>query len=91
MNRSYPRQTAVRITSNGNANQAAFDLDFDQDVDTPDVIAEYLRQHEWSCVGTHPDTAEDLWQHKDERMAYGYYKWEQAVAFQMFLFMNLGP
>ena len=91
MNQSYPRRTSILVNS-GIDNEVKFDLNFDQDTATPDVIADYLRHHGWTCVGTHPDTAEDLWQNQSlEVTNYGYYRWEQAVAFQMFLFMNIGP
>lgn len=90
MFRYPPSKTRVRTSSNGNTGLVMFDLESDHSAKTPSCIANYLMQHGWAMVSEHLDTGEDLWQHKIEEAEYGYFKWEQAVAFQMFIFMNLG-
>lgn len=92
MFRNYPSPTKVSINSSGHEiGHAKFAVEFDQDSDTPECIRDFLRSHGWSNYGSHPDTREDLWQSKEDHTEYGYYKWEQAVAMQMFIFMNIGP
>lgn len=92
MFRNYPGPAKIKINSDGHEiGTAKFAIAFDQDSDTPDCIMEFLRHHGWSNLGTHPDTMQDLWQSKEDHAEYGYYTWEQAVAMQMFIFMNIGP
>lgn len=91
MFRNYPSMARVRTSNNGNPGHVMFDLEFDHSAETPACIENYLMHHGWKKVSQHPDTGEDLWQHSMDQAEYGYYKWEQAVAFQMFLFFNIGP
>lgn len=89
---TYPRNTTVRVSGNGNPNQICLDLDGEKDQYTPGPVGDWLRKQGWNPVGTHPDTDADLWQHSNN-VGYptGYFLWEQAVAYEMFLFMNIGP
>jgi len=90
MFRHFPQHTKVLVNTpqDGHIN---LELDFDESEYTPDVIGEYLIHHGWTRTAAHPDTQQDLFQHHGmSETESGYYTWEQAVAFQLFLFMNIG-
>lgn len=88
---SFPSVTKIGVEQGiGGAIELSFKPCMETDV--PETVRGFLDSHGWRCVGHHPDTSEPLWYleggHGTE---FGYFKWEQAVAYQMFLFMNIGP
>jgi hypothetical protein len=88
---NYPKSAEIQINCISDTATATFDVEFDKSPVTPTCIKNYLAHHGWRVVVNHPDTGEDLWQCDHAHAQNGYYKWEQAVAMQMFIFMNLGP
>jgi hypothetical protein len=67
-------------------------LGFDTNAVTPTLVRDYLLSRGWIACDHHPDTSEELFTNPNmTETDGGLYKWEQAVAFEMFVFMNLGP
>ena len=93
-----PQQVQIKFDSSGPSITAR--LEDNNEEDCPTQVKEWLQGLGWSVATHHPDTGEPLFRKDATKNVPNigtvdltdghYYRWSEAVAWEMFFFMSIG-